>query len=231
MKEYMFFSKSDRRNIVTLCVIIILLSVFRVIFSNYKTKKEYLKYSKEVLLVEDSIRHKIDSAIILANNKEQQSQDITSTKQNRNPEKDIVRNEDGKQKPMFKQQEKKVLVIEINSVDSVGLLPLPGIGPVFAGRIISYRERLGGYFFKEQLLEIKYFTREMLEKISDNITIDTSKINMLKINQLEFRDILRHPYVVDYEMTKVIVNERNKMHFTSAEDFVSRTGIEDTLLV
>jgi len=40
--------------------------------------------------------------------------------------------------------------IPINSADSVQLLPLPGIGPVYAGRIIRYRELLGGYVQTDQ---------------------------------------------------------------------------------
>ena len=36
--------------------------------------------------------------------------------------------------------------IHLNTADSVQLLPLPGIGPVFAGRIIRYRNLLDGYY-------------------------------------------------------------------------------------
>lgn len=38
---------------------------------------------------------------------------------------------------------KPVLPIDINLADSAQLLPLPGIGPVYAGRIIKYRNLLG----------------------------------------------------------------------------------------
>lgn len=229
MKEYLFFSKTDRRNIITLCVIIILLAVSRIIISNYKTKKEFLKYSQAAaLMVADSIKPENENVAIIAKDNTEQINDKMPTQQIKHNETKILNTGTNEQKPIIK--EKAISVIELNSADSVGLLPLPGIGPVFAGRIIHYRERLGGFYCKEQLLEIKYFTNEMLEKLSDNIIIDALKIKKLAVNKLEFREILRHPYI-DYEMTKIIANERDKMRFTSTEDFVTRTGIGDTLLL
>ena len=44
-------------------------------------------------------------------------------------------------------------VISINSADSADLLPLPGIGPVFAGRIIKYRNLLGGFVSSANFLK------------------------------------------------------------------------------
>ena len=35
-------------------------------------------------------------------------------------------------------------LLDLNRADSADLLPLPGIGPVFASRIIRYRDLLGG---------------------------------------------------------------------------------------
>ncbi|MDR2084863.1 MAG: helix-hairpin-helix domain-containing protein [Bacteroidales bacterium] len=215
MKEYLFFSKTDRRNIVMLSIIIILLSVFRMLYSNYQSKKEFLKYEKmivELPLPEQEIKEQV-----LPRTKELQN----IMPSNEHPKQEKVKQVPVKEIP---------LLVELNSVDSAGLLPLAGIGQVFAGRIIYYRDRLGGFYCKRQLLEIKYFTEEMYDKLKNNITIDTSRINKLAINKLEFKDILRHPYI-DYDMTKIIVNNRAKMYFTSIEDFSSRTGIVDTLLI
>ncbi|MDD4141678.1 MAG: helix-hairpin-helix domain-containing protein [Bacteroidales bacterium] len=120
--------------------------------------------------------------------------------------------------------------VEINSADSLDFLPLPGIGPVFAGRIVKYRSRLGGFLYKSQLLEVYGFTQETLDKISSKITVDKSLVKKLDVNSLEFKEILRHPYI-DYEMTKVIVNKRRKSPYSSLSDFMTRTDISDTLLL
>ena len=44
--------------------------------------------------------------------------------------------------------------VDINRADSALFETLPGIGPYFAGKMVHYREALGGYSCKEQLMEI-----------------------------------------------------------------------------
>ena len=52
--------------------------------------------------------------------------------------------------------------LELNSADSAALVALRGIGPLTAGRIVRYRERLGGYACVEQLQEIEGYDRQEL---------------------------------------------------------------------
>lgn len=85
--------------------------------------------------------------------------------------------------------------ININLADSTQLLPLPGIGPVFAGRIIKYRDLLGGFVRMEQLSEVYGLTQETIELISGRITIDTSVVRRIRVDTASFRDLLRHPYL------------------------------------
>lgn len=48
----------------------------------------------------------------------------------------------------------KRVILDLNSVDSVTLRRVPGIGPAFARRIIELRNRLGGYYTVLQLQEV-----------------------------------------------------------------------------
>jgi len=98
--------------------------------------------------------------------------------------------------------------IDINRADSAQLLPLPGIGPVFAGRLIKYRNLLGGYASLEQLKEVYGISLETYERIADLIVIDTASIIMLDLNNATFRELLRHPYL-EYENVKALVNYRD----------------------
>ena len=52
--------------------------------------------------------------------------------------------------------QKKPLVFELNSADSLDLVQLYNIGPTIARRILKYRSLLGGYFCKEQLHEVQH---------------------------------------------------------------------------
>lgn len=45
-------------------------------------------------------------------------------------------------------------VLDLNAVDSLTLIKVPGIGPAFARRILSLRQRLGGYYTVLQLQEV-----------------------------------------------------------------------------
>ena len=59
--------------------------------------------------------------------------------------------------------------LDINKADSAEFDALPGIGPYFAAKMVSYREQLGGYSTPEQLLEIYNFGEERYEKLKDLI--------------------------------------------------------------
>ena len=101
-----------------------------------------------------------------------------------------------------------ILPIDINRADSVQLLPLPGIGPVFAGRLIKYRGLLGGYASVDQLMEVYGMSMETFDMIADRIVIDTTSLIKLDLNIATFRELLRHPYL-EYENVKALVNYRD----------------------
>lgn len=111
-------------------------------------------------------------------------------------------------------REKVQMRVELNSADSLALLPIPGIGPSFSKRILKYRDLLGGFYQKEQLMEVYGFTEEMFHQISPFISINPDLIRKLNLNTSDFKSINRHPYL-SYEQTKSIVNARNKQKLDS----------------
>lgn len=100
--------------------------------------------------------------------------------------------------------------IHLNTADSIDLIKLPGIGPAFSRRIISYRKFLGGYVQKEQLNEIYGMSEKTYRKIIPNIDIDTSLIVKIDLNKADFKTLNKHPYL-DYKQTKVILKFRDLM--------------------
>lgn len=62
-------------------------------------------------------------------------------------------------------------LININTASASQLDSLPGIGPVYAARIIEYRQANGGFKSVEELLNIKGIGEKTLEKLKDKITI------------------------------------------------------------
>lgn len=106
-----------------------------------------------------------------------------------------------------------LLKLELNSADSIALVALPGIGPVFAKRIIKYRSMLRGYVLEEQLMEVYGFTEETYEKTHSYFSINTSLVKKINPNTDDFKTITRHPYL-GYEVAKLICNRRRNETIT-----------------
>jgi hypothetical protein len=62
----------------------------------------------------------------------------------------------------FKKQQPLLVVLDINTADSVSLEALPAIGPVLSKRILKYRDLLKGYASKKQYAEIYGISPEAL---------------------------------------------------------------------
>jgi competence protein ComEA len=133
----------------------------------------------------------------------------------------------------FVKNEKQNITIEINSADSVQWSQLKGISFGRAKMIIKYRTMLGGFYTIEQIKEVKYFTDSLYNMIKANLTVNPALIQKLKVNTVDFKTMVHHPYI-KYEGTKCIFAlKRNKK--IKADDLInsscfSREQLEKVLL-
>ncbi len=93
--------------------------------------------------------------------------------------------------------------IDLNKADSAAFETLPGIGPYFAAKMVSYRASLGGYSHPEQLLEIYHFDREKYDALKD--LISCSQPEPYPIWTLSERDLARHPYISRDEAHSIVL--------------------------
>ena len=122
------------------------------------------------------------------------------------------------------------LSVEINSADSTTLMLLHGIGPAFARRIVKYRNRLGGFYSTDQLLEVYGFTPQLLNHIAPHIKLDNKNLKKIPINTATLKELIKHPYV-EYYFARDLVNLRSRgMHFESADDLRTIPSCTDTML-
>ncbi len=121
------------------------------------------------------------------------------------------------------------LHIDLNTSDTTDLVQIYGIGRVFAIRIIKYRERLGGYCNKRQLLEVFGIKPDVYAKIENQVRVDTTKIKKMDLNEAPFKALLKHPYM-DFDQVKKLVKYREKHRIFNLEQ-LEKDGIFDKKLL
>ncbi|MFD3408694.1 helix-hairpin-helix domain-containing protein [Aquirufa sp. HETE-83D] len=98
--------------------------------------------------------------------------------------------------------------IDINTADSAAWVALNGIGPGFAKRIITYREKLGGFYQVDQLKEVYGLDSIWVKENKALLKVGAGVYRFLKINQVEWKDF-RHPYL-PYGQSKVVLAYRKQ---------------------
>ena len=95
--------------------------------------------------------------------------------------------------------------MDLNVADSADFDALPGIGGWFAKKMIEHRKALGGYSYKEQLLEIYRFDQEKYDGLSDLITVSPEHITPYPLWSYPADSLRMHPYISNLETAKAIV--------------------------
>jgi len=108
-------------------------------------------------------------------------------------------------------------IIDVNTADSLLLETLPGIGPTLAGRIIKYRNKLGGFYTREQLKEVWGLPDSVLNKVKEKVIISDNVLK-INVNTADLLNLKSHPYI-GYKLANTIINYRNQHgNFKSLED-------------
>lgn len=100
-----------------------------------------------------------------------------------------------------------VSLIDLNASDSSELVKLPGIGPVFAAKIIRYREKLGGYSDIAQLMEIDGLPDSLMKWF---IISDSMPVRKINVNTSTLAELRRHPYIDFYQARAIVEFRRDR---------------------
>ncbi|MBN1986026.1 MAG: helix-hairpin-helix domain-containing protein [Prolixibacteraceae bacterium] len=171
--------------------------------SIYAAVEEYIEIPGEPLQPEERGRDKTEK-----------------TENNFPPSEAIKQKEDGESYTRY--------VIELNSADSSELVKLNGVGPVFASRIVKFRDLLGGFYSGEQLLEVYNFPEETYNSVASHVTVDTSGINKIRINFAGYSDLIRHPYLNKKQVQSIINYRTRNGALKSVEDLL-RLNLVDSV--
>src|SRR5690606_24522620 len=72
--------------------------------------------------------------------------------------------------------------VDINGADSAAWEALPGIGAKLAGRIILFREKLGGFYKPEQVGEVYGLADSIFQRIRPMLVMETTGLRTININ-------------------------------------------------
>ena len=135
---------------------------------------------------------------------------------------------DKKEKVIYK-NDKNTEIIELNSADTTDLKRLKGIGTWFAKKIIAYRNKLGGFYKKEQLMEVKGIDSSRYAGFISYVSVNSFRITTININTALYDELKMHPYI-GFNIALSIINIRN-VHgkFASVADIKKSALITDKI--
>lgn len=115
-------------------------------------------------------------------------------------------------------QKRIVDAIDINEADTSAYIALPAIGSKLAGRIVNFRERLGGFYAIAQVSETFGLPDSSYQKIKPFLRLNSRTLRQMNINTVSEEQLRQHPYV-RWQLAKVIIEYR-KQHgsFASVAD-------------
>ena len=99
--------------------------------------------------------------------------------------------------------------LDINEADSAAFETLPGIGRYFAARMVSYREELGGYSYKEQLMDIPHFDGEKFAGLEDLIEVGEGHYEPFRLWSATEKELEAHPYIDRYAAHSIVLFREN----------------------
>ncbi len=125
---------------------------------------------------------------------------------------------------------KPMVMIEINHADSAQLTMIRGIGPAFANRILKYRNRLGGFYRKTQLMEVYGLDSVKYAEIEKQVEIDAGGINKININTCSFDNLKRNPYLTFKQMNALVQYRKQHGNYKSSSDLKSVAILTDEII-
>ena len=211
-KDFLHYQRGSRLAVIFLLILILLTMILNGVL-RYGKKSEMVIVQNEALIKEfDSFRQTLTERVPPSRKMIHEIEKTGSIPQNERR----VEKEDSEKEAAasgfvpFPRTEKLSAgeTIRLNETDTTQWKKVPGIGSSYASRIVKYRELLGGYVRPEQLLEVYGMDNERYNRIAPFLTND-STVKKTNVNKLEFKELLRHPYL-NYKQVQVIVNLRRR---------------------
>ncbi len=191
LKTYFGFTNRESRGFILLLPSVILLYSIPLIYNNFLNRSQAFdqsQYQNQIDSLESNGWFKVNSMLNFSN----YLQDTT------------------KSNAKFPSKKSEVYkMLSFDDADSIILQIVPGIGQVMAGRIVKFRDAIGGMHSKDQLMDVFGMTPEVNERVFEYFEFEPGIKNKININASDVQGLALHPYI-NYGSAKVIVAYRDQ---------------------
>lgn len=132
------------------------------------------------------------------------------------------------EKPKFEKKEfadrtkpakEKPQKFNLNEADTIRLEKIYGIGPVLAKRIVTYRDKLGGFVSQEQLKEVYGLDTAVVKKIAEASYLpDPPGVKKINLNTADEKILAVHPYFGRKIASAIVAYRFQHGNFKSVDD-------------
>ena len=99
-------------------------------------------------------------------------------------------------------------LFDLNQADTTQLKKIYGIGPVLAQRIVTYRDKLGGFVSAQQLNEVYGLDTAVINQLHKKSFVpENFNPTPLNVNQADENTLANHPYI-KFKLAKAIITYR-----------------------
>ena len=109
-----------------------------------------------------------------------------------------------------KEYPKKLIApVDINTSGAEAWIALPGIGEKLTQRILTFKEKLGGFYEVEQIKELYGLPDSTYQKILPYLKMEKAAVKKININTATLDELKSHPYI-RYALANAIVEYRTQ---------------------
>lgn len=206
-KDWFFYSRGQRRAIIFLLLVLILLIC---ILASENIGNNRTEIAIEPLKIADSLYVRIDNDKRNRDNYRRYKDKEPVYKKKKKQSSDFSyehKKEENKEIKKYPKQEKfnAGIIIDVNTADTSILKKIPGVGSVISRNIVNYRNRLGGFYNTAQLLEVQYVDSTLLKWFE----VKSDVFRKIRINKAGLDELRSHPYM-DFYKARAIIDFRRK---------------------
>ncbi|MCB9282482.1 MAG: helix-hairpin-helix domain-containing protein [Lewinellaceae bacterium] len=126
-------------------------------------------------------------------------------------------------------QQSRNLPIDVNQAGSEEWQTLRGIGPGYAGRILKFRDKLGGFTSIEQIGETYGLPDSVFQQIKPLLVL-SPVFRTIPINRITEEELAAHPYLSRKQAHVILLFRENHGGFKSLDDLKPIRVLPDSTL-